>query len=128
MSGPYTDALADLRRWRDHVDFLIASLEKLEAGAPLAPPSAVARAARAPRATVDDAVLPVARARDRETDILAALEIAGGSMGPGELATQLKMPRSRVRTWTALMVANGALVVTGSTANRRFSLPAKEGL
>lgn len=63
--------------------------------------------------------------------LLAAIKAAGGSIAPGELAEKLKLSRYAVKKQAKPLIKSGQIVATGSTFDRRFSLPgrpAKEAL
>lgn len=60
---------------------------------------------------------------DQGEDIVAMLKKHGGAMKPGELARALKLEVSTVRYQVKPLIKSGAVIATGKTMNRQFSLP-----
>jgi DNA-binding Lrp family transcriptional regulator len=54
--------------------------------------------------------------------IVAALQ-AKGPLSPGDLAKRLKLARPELTRQVKPLIKSGAVIATGATLNRQFSLP-----
>lgn len=125
---PWPHVLADLRAKHQALGDIITIVEThfVDDASPGEIPASPATAKLKKRATRPK---PTTTRGPEQTDhtaeVVAAIKKAGGSMAPGELAKILKVDRVTVRKWVSRMVTAKTVVATGSTLNRRFSLPGR---
>jgi uncharacterized membrane protein len=62
---------------------------------------------------------------EEQASILSALKGHGGSMTPGDLAKSLRTAPVTVRKWIKPLLQSKAVIATGVTMSRRFSLPGR---
>jgi len=146
VSSRFASAIAELRLQRDVIDRTIRNLEvlsHLEVGsvATVVSPSTYTAVADPPQRALPPArsstSRPIRRVKTTrtsraatapptdDTELLAQVKRAGGSIKPKDLATALHCTLFVLRQRTAPLLKSGQLVATGATMSRRLSLPGK---
>jgi hypothetical protein len=123
MSLDYPALILDLEQKRDALTHAIETLRGLAGETDPAP----VRRRDVQKKWGGARAMPRNRSLPDDARILDQLKHHGEPMSPRDLAKALKMTRPALTFQMKALITSGAVVATGSTMNRQFSLPPARG-